>query len=335
VQKRTKCNSCGGDLEFVPSHNYLKCKLCDSKLPIKLNKDIVQHDFDLEATKLKVVKSDFKKCNSCGATLNAEEFDILKKCSYCSSTNFSTDFSKISADAILPFQFNKDDAKVKFKNHVAKKSLVPNKIKKNLPVLDIEAKYFTCYVFNGNSKVGYSGTLEYRTEDSDGDTVYRTKRVSGHMDFPFNNYLIEASDDMSQYDFEQIAPYSLSKSRNYSYEYLLGSNAEIADISPSQANERFIIKLRKSIEKLICKMYHCDRVEDLDMSIEFSEKKYSRYLVPCYVFNFDYKNKKYLNLMNGETGKITGTLPKSPFKIFFRVFIVLLAVLGIIGLMLL
>jgi len=39
--------------------------------------------------------------------------------------------------------------------------------------------------------------------------------------------------------------------------------------------------------------------------------------------------------MNGETGKITGTLPKSPFKIFFRVFIVLLAVLGIIGLMLL
>lgn len=335
MQKRTKCDACAGDLEFIPTHNYIMCKKCGAKYPIKLDKSITQHNYDLEASKKKVLKPSFLKCASCGATVNAEDYALLDKCSYCGNTNFSQDLTKISADAILPFQFDKVEAKDRFKKYIAKKSLIPNALKHSLPKLEVEAKYFTAYVFNGNSKVGYSGTLEYRTEDSDGDTVYRTRHVKGQMDFPFINYMIEASDDMSQYDFNKIAPYNLSKGRKYSYEYVMGQNAEFADISPSQANEVFLVKLRKNIENLVCKFHNCDRVKDLDLSIEFTDKKYSTYLLPSYQFNFSFKEKKYINIMNGETGRITGNLPKSGWKIAFRIFISFLIVLAIVGVVLL
>ena len=38
-------------------------------------------------------------------------------------------------------------------------------------------------------------------------------------------------------------------------------------------------------------------------------------MLPMYRINFNYKNKKYSNIINGQTGKVGGNIPKSKFKI--------------------
>ena len=43
---------------------------------------------------------------------------------------------------------------------------------------------------------------------------------------------------------------------------------------------------------------------------------YKYVLLPVYVGNTEYKNKKYELLINGQTGKVYGKAPKSPWKVF-------------------
>ena len=47
-----------------------------------------------------------------------------------------------------------------------------------------------------------------------------------------------------------------------------------------------------------------------------------------YKFEYDYKQKKYVTYMNGQTGKIDSKLPKSAGKITLIVLLILLFVVG-------
>ena len=96
MQKRTKCDACAGELVFSPTHNYLMCKNCHAKYPIKLNKTIAQHSFDNTAISKKVVKTNFLTCSSCGAVIAVDNYDLLDKCDYCGSTNLSKNINEIS-----------------------------------------------------------------------------------------------------------------------------------------------------------------------------------------------------------------------------------------------
>ena len=52
-------------------------------------------------------------------------------------------------------------------------------------------------------------------------------------------------------------------------------------------------------------------------------------LLPNYVLNYDYKNKHYVNLMNGQTGKLSGSVPRSGVKIAMFVLFMILLVGGL------
>ena len=47
-------------------------------------------------------------------------------------------------------------------------------------------------------------------------------------------------------------------------------------------------------------------------------------MLPIYQIEFEYKDKKYLSYMNGQTGRVGTGIPKSPVKITFTVLLVLL-----------
>ena len=65
------------------------------------------------------------------------------------------------------------------------------------------------------------------------------------------------------------------------------------------------------------------------MDITHSNKKYSYLLLPIWICNYYFKEKLYNFFINGNTGKVTGKVPRSPFKIILFV----LFILGIIVLM--
>ena len=90
-------------------------------------------------------------------------------------------------------------------------------------------------------------------------------------------------------------------------------------------------KEKKVIEKEILSKYSYDIVDYLNVNTTFDEITYKYVILPVWICNYSYNNKKYQFMVNGETGKIVGKAPVSPIKVTAFVFVILAAlIIGIL-----
>ena len=75
------------------------------------------------------------------------------------------------------------------------------------------------------------------------------------------------------------------------------------------------------------KKHNADKVRDLDMKIDYQDKKFNYILLPIYIASFKYNNKTFNFYINGYSGKIVGNYPKSKVKqLFIGIGIAILAI---------
>ena len=70
-----------------------------------------------------------------------------------------------------------------------------------------------------------------------------------------------------------------------------------------------------------------DTYRSLEIAPEFSGRTFKHVLVPVWLLTYTYGARAFQVLVNGYTGKMEGTYPKSPWKVLFAVVVVLLFVL--------
>ena len=62
-----------------------------------------------------------------------------------------------------------------------------------------------------------------------------------------------------------------------------------------------------------------DTYRSLEIFPEFSGRTFKHILVPLWIMTYTYGAKTYQVLANGYTGKMEGTYPLSPWKVFFAI----------------
>lgn len=340
--ENNNCKTCGGYYKYSPEEQALKCTQCGSLKKINNdNRTISSHDFNSIKDAPSLPKDMRKlKCNNCGANIILDRYSIINKCSYCGNSSLvvAENLAGFAPDAVLPFKFGEEQAKLKFKQGIKNKRFVPNVLKRDTPNLQVSSRYVSSYLFTGNLVATYNGVLEFDREktNSKGETVHyvETKSVSGVMPHTFD-YIIEASSNLSQSEFNAVMPYDVSELKPFTAEYLLGSSAEYSDKSFDDANQELETVFRRDISSAIIHKYHADRVKSMTLSFDYKKKDVQYCLLPTYIFNYDYKKKNYKTIMNGQTGKLGGGVPRSPVKITFFVLMIIGIVLGVVALFML
>ena len=340
MASRYKCPNCAGSYEYDPKSKGLKCTKCGAVEYIKNTSEIKSHLYGENVSKYNndwAKKVRQVKCRECGAQVVLNSFDIVSKCSYCDSTNI-VDIKEvgIAPDAVLPFEIDKVQAKEHFKNEIKKKFFIPNILKKKLPTLKVNPNYIGSYIFNGSVIVKYWGQVEYEEDivGSDGvsKSIVRTKNVSGEINQNFNDYIVECSDNLSQAELLDILPYDLKNQKAYKGEYLLGATADYANKSLEQANRNLENSIKNDVERKIKSKYDADNIRNMNYQYNYLDKKYVYCLMPTYLFCYDYKKKHYNTIMNGQTGKLGGSVPRSNVKITFFVLFILALFAGLLSL---
>lgn len=331
--ENNKCSACGGFCEYSPKDKALKCKKCGKLSKIKTDSEINSHEFDnLKTKEIKDAELKNVRCSNCGANIYVDKYSIISKCSYCGSTSLSVSENKagIEPDAVLPFQFDVEKSKEYFQKNIKEKWFVPNILKKQTPDLHVTPRYVSTYLFVGDLVAHYDGVLEFTDEEKKADgeveTVVTTKHVNGDMSHDFN-YVIEASRNLSQWELEKIMPYDMAQLQPYSVDYLYGHSAEYSDKTVNEANIELERILKSDIEDRIKNKYYADRVKWMNISFDYQKRNVQYCLLPAYMFNYDYKKKNYKTLMNGQSGKLGGGVPRSGIKISLFV----LMLLGLVG----
>ena len=319
-----KCTSCGGSLIFNPSTGNLYCLNCGNQKEIKQNQNFLVHKFDMNVeldetdTVPKVLGS---HCPSCGAVFEGNKYTISDICEYCGA-NLVADFSltsKSSPDACIPFAFDKEIAKQKFKQGLKKKWFLPNKLKSGAFKNNIESVYVPAYLMNIQSENQYYGRLYTKSRRSDGSTKTYYKNIAGVENIITRNITIECSSAINQLTFDNIKPFDFSSLVKFNSDYLLGYSVEYFDKKIEDVKSLVKEIVASDVRKTILRGYVYDGIDYLHINTKYTNSEYSKIILPTYKVSYKYKNKQYVTYMNGQTGKVGGNLPRSALKIFMFV----------------
>ncbi len=334
----SNCSGCGDNMVYNPETESLFCPSCKSAKKVVSKSGMPKHNVDDNSELLTNKNQDWSKqnksmeCPNCGAHVVLNNFQVTSHCPYCdTSLIVSTNNSSVKQpDSIIPFKISRKQAEIKFKEQIKGRALAPKKFKQSIKADEIHAYYFPSFIFDANCSSTYSGRLytTYTVKDKNGfsETKKRHFSINGIKNTNHTNIEIEASSKLSQAELSSVRPYNFNEVKQYTDEFVYGYELECNSSSVKETSNQVKHSIEQKIKSEILISYKHDGVEKLDINTHYDSFKYSYCALPMYRINYTYKDKKYSNVMNGQTGKLGGDYPKSKAKIISLVLGILLIV---------
>ena len=333
------CSSCGGRVEYSPKHKALMCVNCGNLYNIEFKRNHQKHPIDWtpddnELNKWGLSNKSYE-CRTCGAQITFNRFDIANSCQYCNTSSLIPlkDLPGLMPEVVIPFKIAKNDAKSEFYSRIKKRKFLPRTFKRNLPRTDIGSTYISSFTFACDVVATYSGTRSVsktvRASDGRSRTVTEYESFSGKIEKYFDNIVVEASDKLSQNEITEIYPYNFAESYDYDDDFVKGYNVGYYNQSVEDAEYTAKKEALQAIERSIRSKY--SSIVSLKINPTYSNIVYNYALLPVYFINFNYKNKSYTNVMNGQTGALAGKVPRSALQIAGLILFIV-TVIGLFGL---
>lgn len=332
---KTKCKSCGSNLEYDPNSGNLKCAMCGVYYPFNRSTDYPTRKVELGNLEVSDKKDasnvTIRSCKCCGARFTGKLMSLTNKCEYCGATMMVEDLGCMP-DACVPFAFDRKEALAKFTDDVKNRRFVNKSFKKRLVPDKIESLYIPSYAFSSDVEANYRGNLYKEHKDREGNTHIRRFNISGTEYGTYDNILIECSEHITQSELTSIEPFNISNANKFVPEFIYGYSVEYYNRTVEEAGKFVRETIEQRVRRKILNRYDYDGINSFHVDYNYRSSKYSYMLVPVYKLHFKFKKKTYCPLVNGQTGKVGGKLPSNVGKIVWTVILSLLGIGVIIGL---
>jgi DNA-directed RNA polymerase subunit RPC12/RpoP len=336
------CPSCGAAMTFDPAAQSLKCGHCGHAESIADSGEvIVEHDFathgeaavDLEWSQ----EQSLIKCESCGAETVLEKGRTASLCAFCGSPRVIPAASGnpgIKPESLLPFRVTRQQATEIFSRWLRKDLLAPGNLSALAKPERLTGIYTPSWTFDADTHSKYTaqaGEHYYVTETRhvmvDGKMQARTETVQkthwytvrGAYSRFFDDVTVSASKNIPSRHAGAALSFDYAELRPYDPKYISGFASERYSIgiddgwgAARASIDRDIIE---GVRSQILRTHRCDVVAHISVRSSYDAVKYKLLLAPLWMSAFQYMNKTYAYLINGQTGRIAGSRPKSPLKI--------------------
>ena len=306
------CPGCGAPLEYDPGFDALVCGTCgnivdpkslpdaddfyinlDSGEPVDLEDTLEEEELSGETYDCHIYT-----CSQCGGEVIVSGTEASTKCMYCGST--AVVFNRIAQerrpDYIVPFKITKEEALANVKKKLMSGLFVPRFFKKAEPTV-IRGIYVPYFLFDG----WYTDTQRFEV----GNT---TKIVDGECDF--EDLPVEACKSLADQTSAQLDPFYLNEKVPFETSYLMGFYSNVQDLELRAAKGSAQGKARSMFDAEILRQLHSMRSTKRVTSVPKSELKYTSYaMLPVWFISVEKKGTPYTFLVNGQTGKVVGTVP--------------------------
>ena len=339
----SKCQSCGYSMSFDPITQSLKCPQCGNVKSIKSQEITGKKEYNSQSeVKCNKNASLRLECENCGAKTSAEN-NVNGVCPYCGSTNLKhlSNAIKFRPDAVIPFKLTKEQAIEKYRAWLGNKKCVPNKLKGTAKLNKMEGEYFPSwdFDFNVDSKidgVGINTHTRKVTVNVNGQPVTRTETYTTRHPFSgkrfdvFTDYLNPGHSDITGYEFRDLGYWDMSDLKVYSPEYLLGFVSKEFTYGLHDSFKNVTREAKEEITSRAKRQFRYDNYEYINVKSTFNSIMWRYIYLPVWISSFVFNKKSYRFLVNGSTGRVTGKVPRSGWKIFGLVMGILVGVLAVL-----
>ena len=337
-----KCPNCEAGLTFDAGKQKFVCEFClsdftEEELLSDENKQREEERAKADREFDSGIKEYF--CSSCGAEIITDESTVASECYYCHNPVVLSD--KVSGglrpNKIIPFKFDKAEAKDVFLRYAKKKKFAPSDYFSDVNADKITGIYYPFWVVDADTEADLDASAKrIRTWSMGGYAYTETSRfaILRSGDIHFEDIVMSAISEEDKKMLEGILPYPSDSHIDFSIPYLQGFAAKKRNIErealSAEARERMDSYARTILLDTV-RGYNSVSGERLNMRVHKSHWEYT--LMPVWILNYKRGKKNYTYAMNGNTGKLYGELPVSPLKLLLTSGAIMLAVTAIITLL--
>ena len=330
-----KCLCCGAPLSFLPGAEKVTCEYCGTELEIKTVEEMFakkeaaaaqaqaakEAKWDTAAAGDEWAKEEAEMmkaftCSSCGAEIVSDGNTMATECCYCGNpTMLPSRFEgMLKPDYIIPFKKSKDEAVAALKKFYEGKKLLPDAFTANNRVEAIQGMYVPFWLFDAeiDAQVSYKGSRS--TEVVSGDDLITTTEFfncqrSGSM--KFERIPVDGSIKMDDTFMESIEPFDYSEMVPFSSAYFTGYLADKYDVDAEASVERADARVNNSAQKCLANTVegYDSVLPNDDCAVIKKDSAVSYAMVPVWILTTRFNAQPYTFMMNGQTGKVVGSLP--------------------------
>ena len=336
-----KCPNCSAPLSFLPGHDKVTCEYCGAELEVSAVEDLFRSKQELavkaqeakeatwntdaagenwseeEAAALKAFT-----CSSCGAEIVCDENTMATECVYCGNpTMIPKRFDgMLKPNYVIPFKKTKEDAVNALKKFYEGKKLLPDAFTANNRVESIQPMYVPFWLFDSEIEAHASFRAEKINVRETGSEVIKEIRVfncerGGTM--KFQRIPADGSKKMDDTYMESIEPFNYSDLVPFSAAYLTGYLADKYDVDADASAPRADKRVEQSaLEVLQSTIKGYDTCSEESHAVIKNNGEVIYAMVPVWILTTRYNDKPYTFMMNGQTGKVVGSLPYDSKKAF-------------------
>lgn len=329
-----KCPNCTAPLSFLPGHDKVTCEYCGTEYEVRVIEEMFQQKEAMAAQaadardarwETEAAGNDWGEdemamlkaftCSSCGAEIVSDGNTMATECCYCGNpTMLPQRFEgMLKPDYVIPFKKSKQDAVAALKNFYKGRRLLPSAFTSNNRVESIQAMYVPFWLFDTSTEAYATfraeriNVIETSNETITETSVYECLRA-GSMEF--ERIPVDGSVKMDDAYMESIEPFDYSEMVEFSTAYLTGYLADKYDVDAEESAERADKRVENSaIGVLQETVTGYDTCKCTEQTVAKEHGKVSYAMVPVWILTTKYEGKPYTFMMNGQTGKVVGSLP--------------------------
>ncbi|WP_298803384.1 TFIIB-type zinc finger domain-containing protein [uncultured Lentibacter sp.] len=355
---RFPCTACGADRRFDAGHDRLICDHCGQTQTIAQppppgalsGGPSVLRELDFEAALAASLPAQafedlrVSHCPNCAAEVAFDAHIHAAECPFC-ATPVVTDTGPqrhIKPQGVLPFALDENTARRAMTDWLGRLWFAPNGLqdyaRKGRSLSGIYLPYWT---FDADTRTRYSGArgtvyFETRKVLRKGRAAHqqiaklRWSPVSGRVARYFDDVLVRASRALPAPHSEGLKPWDLAALKPYRPDYLAGFRAEGYTVPLPDAYQAARARMAEVIEQDIKHDIGGDRQRIHDIDTAISDVTFKHILLPVWLAAYKYRGQSYRCVVNGQTGRVQGERPYSPWKIAFALLLGLI-IAGISG----
>jgi len=222
---------------------------------------------------------------------------------------------------IVPFQIDRDRAWIIFREWLGRGFFRPGDILQTATVTEMRGVYLPFWAFSVECHL-------YWTADSNftppGAKAEWAPQFGEHLT-RYTHRLIPASGALTSSEIGKLGDWSLAQALPYTPELLRDAPAETFSVTRKRARALAFAGFEQQVRTDCLPEVPGIRKRNLKVNPLYTGAEAWPALVPVWILTYEYHTRRYRFLVNGQTGKLEGTAPVSPWKV--------LGVLGLVALL--
>ncbi|MDD3337464.1 MAG: hypothetical protein PHS82_01250 [Lachnospiraceae bacterium] len=328
--KKYNCKTCGAELYFDAVTQKLKCEYCGSAFDPSEYEDApelkaakaVDETIPEDADETDRATDDSEgelvvyKCANCGAEIITSKGTVATTCVYCNRAvvlegNLSGEFQP---DYVIPFVKQRKDVEESYAKLCKSTFLAPKLFKQESTIKKIKGMYVPFWMHSmhadaelratgKNIKIWMAGDIEY--------TQVSTYQVDETAVGDFEKIPADGLAKMDDAMMDSIEPFDYNELKPFNPAYLAGYYTERFDEDADKTLPRARERAKEAMHnRMVHEIGSYESVTIDNENVRFAGEKSEYGMLPVWMMYTEYKGKKYIFGMNGQTGKMIGTIPK-------------------------